>query len=176
MESELETVSADKKEGSRRNSRRNAGLARQTRTRNSRKSLTPVLARLSPTIQALLITHSTLIDAEEENNAPPNVPQSPRPMSPRDSVGSPMNTSSMNENKDTYLDSESSNFRQLGAFLYCCRVPVSCGKHRSSWRSSILTPLSSMTSKRTSEVSSRNVGRKLMSPLCAPTCDATTST
>lgn len=125
VESELDISTRDRKNGSSRSTyvarRRNESLARQTRTRNSRKSLTPVLARLSPTIEAFFITHSTLMEEDDEAASVSEMVSSPRPMSPfdgKDFVGSSRASDSM--------DSQclKSSYQELGNFLSRHRVPV----------------------------------------------------
>ncbi len=132
VESELDIPSLDKKQkGALRRGgpgylsrRRNESLARQTRTRNSRKSLSPVLARLSPTIEAFFITHSTLIEGEDETSEPAEMVMSPGPLSPRDGMDSHSSTGKASpEPVDVYPDGGSKS-KQLRAFLSRHRVPV----------------------------------------------------
>lgn len=69
VECEPETVSADEKKSDlHRASRSNEVLIRHNRILNSKKSLTPIHARLSPIVEAFFVTHLTLINAEDESN------------------------------------------------------------------------------------------------------------
>lgn len=126
VESELETPTRDRKKGSSRTGytprRRNEGLARQTRTRNSRKSLSPVLARLSPTIEAFFITHSTLIEEDDDTGSVSDKLSSPRPMSPLDWKDSPASTPRPSDSMDIQIGK--SKYKELGSFLSKHRVPV----------------------------------------------------
>lgn len=97
---------------------RTEGIARMSRNRNSRKNLSPVLARLSPTIESFFIAHSALIDTEVDGKGKEAV-SSPVPMSPRESVFSPGGSS------DTIEGNESvAVMRKLGKFIERHRVPV----------------------------------------------------
>ncbi len=123
VESDMETPGKDRRKGGQipgtgyPSEGRTEGLARLARNRNSRKSLSPVLARLSPIIEAFFIAHSALTEIDTERSSGENV-SSPLPVSPRGSVSSPGPSDSI-DSKDSM-----SVTKELGRFIERHRVPV----------------------------------------------------